>query len=401
MRVAVYGIALNERQEVDGWEQATRDADYRMILDTGSTDGTDTHLERLGVIVNRATIRPWRFDDALNASLALLPDDIDVCFRLDMDERPRRDWRQAINRVWLDELGAVGFRYHWSKTKSYHDRRIHRRFGYRWTGPTHEVLIWRGQGPEPPTLNTEEIIVDHFAKGKPRPDDLPLLREGVRENPNDGQRLFNLGRELVNRGFLKEGAEVFQQYLTAHPSGSRAAWVWRHLANADDANTLYYLNQAQIAQQGPSNNLAYAEYYMRDGKWAECYTQCQYAFALMRSNPGALSWDDDERLHSAYVHDLASMAAFNLWDFEAAYGHAVEAVRRSPDDPALLAHLQMVRAKVSEGATLDPGMEVVRQPQMPVTIEVRKALPIDLQSVERVSVEEIAAGIEIEEVADD
>jgi len=51
-------------------------------------------------------------------------------------------------------------------------------------------------------------------------------------------------------------------------------------------------------------------------------------------------------------HELASVAAFHLWDFEAAYGHAIEAVRRAPNDPRLRTHLNRVQAKINAVATV-------------------------------------------------
>jgi glycosyltransferase involved in cell wall biosynthesis len=40
MKIAIYTIALNERQFVDKWFEAAKGADYLLIADTGSTDGT-------------------------------------------------------------------------------------------------------------------------------------------------------------------------------------------------------------------------------------------------------------------------------------------------------------------------------------------------------------------------
>ena len=86
MKIAVYTIALNEAQFVERWYESAKDADYLMIADTGSADGTVEKALALGINVHVISVRPWRFDDARNAALALLPDDIDYCISLDMDE---------------------------------------------------------------------------------------------------------------------------------------------------------------------------------------------------------------------------------------------------------------------------------------------------------------------------
>ncbi len=40
MKIAVYAIALNEEKHVMQWLEATKDADVRLVADTGSTDQT-------------------------------------------------------------------------------------------------------------------------------------------------------------------------------------------------------------------------------------------------------------------------------------------------------------------------------------------------------------------------
>jgi len=75
LKVAVYTIALNEEQFVKPWFESAKEADYLLIADTGSTDGTVKKAKKLGINVIDVRVKPWRFDTARNASLAALPDD--------------------------------------------------------------------------------------------------------------------------------------------------------------------------------------------------------------------------------------------------------------------------------------------------------------------------------------
>lgn len=52
MKLAVYAIAKNEAQHVARWYESVKDADEIVVLDTGSTDGTQKMLSDLGVRVN-------------------------------------------------------------------------------------------------------------------------------------------------------------------------------------------------------------------------------------------------------------------------------------------------------------------------------------------------------------
>src|SRR5437899_2209749 len=57
LKVAVYTIALNESANVERWASSAVDADYRIVADTGSTDGTVERLTAAGVTVHRITVR--------------------------------------------------------------------------------------------------------------------------------------------------------------------------------------------------------------------------------------------------------------------------------------------------------------------------------------------------------
>ena len=107
MKVAVYTIALNEAAHAERWANSAADADYRIVADTGSTDGTVERLEALGVVVHRIAIRPWRFDLARNAAMALIPADVDVCCTMDMDRYLEPGWRPALEAAWTADTTAI------------------------------------------------------------------------------------------------------------------------------------------------------------------------------------------------------------------------------------------------------------------------------------------------------
>ena len=75
LKIAVYAIAKNEEQHVERFMSSARAADVIVVADTGSTDGTVAALQSAGAAVHEIHISPWRFDDARNAALALVPAD--------------------------------------------------------------------------------------------------------------------------------------------------------------------------------------------------------------------------------------------------------------------------------------------------------------------------------------
>lgn len=113
MKIGVYTIAKNEEHFVERWANSAKEADYRFILDTGSTDNTVARATALGVDVAVSSISPWRFDDARNTALALLPADIDICIALDMDEILVEGWREALEQI-KPETTRPRYQYTWS-----------------------------------------------------------------------------------------------------------------------------------------------------------------------------------------------------------------------------------------------------------------------------------------------
>ena len=104
IKICAYTIALNEEKHVMRWLEGTKDADVRVVVDTGSTDRTVKMLQAAPrVIVHQISVKPFRFDDARNAALALIPADVDVCLSLDMDEIPEKDFKLLMLRLKLKD----------------------------------------------------------------------------------------------------------------------------------------------------------------------------------------------------------------------------------------------------------------------------------------------------------
>jgi glycosyltransferase involved in cell wall biosynthesis len=61
MKIAVATICKNEEQFVKRWAESCADADYWLILDTGSTDRTTGFAIINGVTKQVKRFDPWRF----------------------------------------------------------------------------------------------------------------------------------------------------------------------------------------------------------------------------------------------------------------------------------------------------------------------------------------------------
>lgn len=211
MKIAAYAIALNEHRNLPDWRTSTADADLSLIVDTGSTDGTaelaDAHI----------TIRPFRFDDARNAALALIPADVDICIALDLDERLSDGWRAALETAWTPTANNAWISFNFNGDWFLQNNRVHSRHGWRWKHPCHEALV-RSIGGDLNAVHAPEVRMVHQPDtSKPRPNYLELLAWGQWEDPTSTRMLHYYGRELMFQGYPRDAIERFERYLELEP----------------------------------------------------------------------------------------------------------------------------------------------------------------------------------------
>lgn len=233
MKIVVTTIMKDEPLEfLLRWAASCSDADERVLVDTGSSGIQVDYARRLGVTVHEVRIDPWRFDDARNAGLALLPD-CDVVITLDVDEVLERGWREEIEKAGVAE--RYSYHYQWNESISFTGERIFSRRGWRWKHPVHESLYWCAPG-DPVTVDTGVRITHHADQSKPRSQYLPLLEQAVAESPDDDRMAHYYARELYFAGQWVKARQAFLKHLQM-PSAiwaAERAQSYRYLAKMDD-----------------------------------------------------------------------------------------------------------------------------------------------------------------------
>ena len=114
MKICVYAICKNEQAFAERWMASMGEADAVYVLDTGSTDNTVAKLTALGAQVTVERIDQWRFDAARNRSLALVPEDADICVCTDLDEVFHSGWRALLEAAWQAGTTRAAYRYTWN-----------------------------------------------------------------------------------------------------------------------------------------------------------------------------------------------------------------------------------------------------------------------------------------------
>ena len=361
MKVAVYAIALNEEKHVQRWYESSKDADYHILADTGSTDRTVEISQELGITTYQISIKPWRFDDARNAALALVPADADYCIILDLDEVLSPGWREELQKAY--DVGGITRPQHkivtdWSSdgkpAVQFYANRVHARNNYRWKYPIHEVVTPYQLEKE----TTHEVGLEVWHKADPtksRGQYLPMLAQAYDENPVDPRVLYYYGRELFYHGKFLEAREVFKEYLKYSDFPAEKAYALRYLAKCAPDQAEEYLMQSIETFNCREGVLALANHYYIMKQWAECRLTAKEGLKITERYNNFMS---EEWAWGHMAYDLVAISAWQLedWDEAVYFGElAVQKCNAEADKPRLEDNLKFYKEKVNADTSSDGG----------------------------------------------
>jgi len=350
LKIAVYAIAKNEQQFVERFCESAKDADLIVIADTGSDDDTVKLARKHGALVESISVSPWRFDRARNEAMALLPEDVDVCVSLDLDEVMEPGWREEIERVWTEQTTRLRYFFDWGAGIKFKYEKIHARRGYHWHHPVHEYPM-PNDGVTEVWAETDRLLVTHKPdSSKSRGQYLPLLKLSVEEDPRCPRNAFYYARELSFHSMWQEAITACQRYL-AMPE---ATWVnercyalrvmakaYAELGNpwAQEAHLLQACAEAMGTRE-PWCELGML--YYRQERWAQCLGVCERALSIEKRD---WVYTCDPAVWGHWPHDLAAVAAWNLGLKDLAATRAAEAVEKSPEDARLRGNLALITGR--------------------------------------------------------
>ncbi len=365
MKICVYAICKNESKFVRRWMDSMTEADAVIVLDTGSEDDTVEKLRQAGAVVVQQTIAPWRFDAARNQSLALVPDDADICVCTDLDEVFQPGWRAKLEAAWQPGTTQASYRYTWnfnpdgSEGYVFWIEKIHARHGFQWTHPVHEVLTWID--PETPQhkITVEGIQLDHHADDqKSRGQYLELLELSVQESPEDDRNRHYLGREYFFYGQWDHCIAVMQQHL-AMPNATWAdercasmryiakayqqkgdlasaeRWFWRAIAEAPHVREPYIDFAMLLYHQKAWDGMIYML------NKALSITERPRTYICESNAWGSLPWD------------LRSLGYYYTGRMQQAFDDIKQAVMLAPQDERLKENMAMIEREMAKSPSAD------------------------------------------------
>lgn len=344
LKIAVYTITKNEEQFIERWAKSAKDADLLLIADTGSTDRTIEVAKENGIQVHEICVTPWRFDHARNASLALIPRDMDICICLDADEVMEPGWREEIERVWVPGTTHLRYKFDWSLGIVFYSEKIHARHGYYWHHPCHEHIradlriqeVW---------AHTDFLLITHHPDPtKSRGHYMETLELSVKEDPHCPRNAFYYARELYFHNRYEEAIEALGRYLKM----PEATWVndrcyamrvtgqcYAALGDQAVAESWYH----KAAAEAPHTRepwVALAKLYYEQHKWAESYGAAMRALSIKNKE---LVYTTEQASWGPLPHDYAAIAAYRLGMKEAAIEQGRLACELDPEDKRLQENL--------------------------------------------------------------
>ena len=345
-KLCVYAISKNEIKFAARWLDAVKEADYVCVLDTGSTDGTYEFFKQANIITQQKHYKNFRFDQARNDSLKLIPKDADICFCIDIDEIPHPGFSKLIKENWDNKTGRMRYRYTWnfnpdgSEGIVFYADKIHKAGAYIWTHPVHEVLTQTTK-QEYTTKTLSNLQLDHHAdNSKSRSSYLPLLELSVKENPQDDRNVHYLGREYMFNGQYDKAINTLTQHLklpTANWTDERVASL-RYIAQCyaaknDSQNAEKYYNLAIL--EGSYLREPYYElalFYFNNQNYLKCAVLLT---EMLKINSRSLNYMSSPVCWGSLPYDYLSLCQYQLGNYKQALIAVDEAIKLNPEDTRL------------------------------------------------------------------
>lgn len=365
-KTCVYAICKNESQFVDRWLNSMSEADYIVVLDTGSDDDTFKKLQSDPRVyrVEQKIITPWRFDTARNESLKLIPEDANILICTDLDETLDAGWAKFLKENWIEgtHTRAV-YKYAWSHYKDGSPSRI---FQYNkihskdwvWNFPVHECLVKKDDPLDSDYFYEQElqafdnIYLHHYPDStKSRSSYLPLLELRKKEYPTDHYGRIYLAHEYFYRGFNKEAIEELQGIIKDHKdqlNSVEQASCYLFMGDAykelnDIGSSIASYQQAILIDntyREPYVNLAIifnelGYYYQSIGTIKECLAKTYRHYTWLERDT---SWTCDP-------YDILAIAYYYIKEYDNSLANIYKALHYCPEDERLLYNLSFIKDK--------------------------------------------------------
>ena len=233
-KTAVYTILKNESKYIEKWLYYADPFDYKVLLDTGSTDGSWELLQEYKekdpkLIIEQKIIDPWHFANARKYNMTMIPKEVKWCLSPDLDEFYSINTHDQMERIISavpdvtciasDRLDIYSRVVRVGPPNLLSTNKIHLHHEYTWAQPIYEHISWIGTKDKEWELYDDEIFLIHdqdFKKQSRTELYTKMLREEYANNPTNTWCLWFLIYHFFKSGNLKEYIPAVCIYLEHH-----------------------------------------------------------------------------------------------------------------------------------------------------------------------------------------
>lgn len=368
-KVAVYAICKNEGQFVKKWMESMSEADFIVVVDTGSTDNTYKILKQYEsdkVTIAQTVVNPWRFDVARNIALDLVPSDYNILVSTDLDEILEPGWSDILREKWIEGIHERAiYKYSWSHLDNGDSGRIfqydkvHSR-KWRWRYPVHELLYnietnSNLYSEESMLYIFDEMHLHHYPdRTKSRSNYLPLLELRRDEDPNDYYGLVYLAHEYFYQGEYQKSINTLNdildrfsdQYTTVEEASCYLFKGDSYFALREKEKAIYnYLKAIFIEPTYREPYLNIAKVYLDQQHYslAEDYVK----MGILKSYRH-YTWLERDNSWSWEPYDLLSLACFYGGKKRDSLAYALKAYRFDPENERLQKNVNVILENMTD-----------------------------------------------------
>jgi tetratricopeptide (TPR) repeat protein len=215
--------------------------------------------------------------------------------------------------------------------------KIHRRHGYCWKHPVHEVLRCAGEEKQ----EWIGLEIHHFPDhSKSRSQYLDLLKLAVEEEPEDDRNAHYYARDLMFAGRNKEAAAEFKRHLSL----SRAVW------KAERAASMLYLAEVEpwnkkswilgAHEEDPLRRepmVKFAMHYFAEGDWDSAIVWAEKAVTITEK---PLDYLAKEYAWGSIPYDILAVSYYKKGRGDGARKYGILALLQEPTNQRLLGNLR-------------------------------------------------------------
>lgn len=364
IKVTVYAICKNEKDNVEAWVKCFSKADYVCVLDTGSDDGTWEKLQKLqkkykNLIIDQKIIKPWRFDTARNESLKLCPKDTTIWFMVDLDERIKENnWVEQIKIKWTPTFERGTYTYNRdvrendTVIRAIPEYRIHSRKWNHYKNIVHEAIYNDMEQKEffVEICTPIDITVWHYPKKDKVTHYAELCEEDLKEYPEDYVMRLQLAIEYE---ILEEYEKAWYHYEwliknknTLHKYEIARCWFGlgriSNIQNKTDDALYYYKNGRIECPKLVDNYLDAALIYYGNKQYQEAIDLCDMAFKYCYE----AAWCGVYDVTTFYPYYITGMSYFCLGQKIKGLGYLEIAYNKNPNDQEVKTRKDMILQEI-------------------------------------------------------